>query len=170
MSTKKLCSLLYFSLSETTWWWHQMSKSAFCDCDRSCDNKNAPNQRQKRSILNRSTKRANSLRSEMLAPFPRRELYFHRWRVYTWAIISSRRNLGTIIFHWYWWQFQLRGLSHTNLGYNKIHRSRLDLRCFEVDSPQLDIHLPRRMLRQIQKQHNLTLLSIFLCTVPLFCP
>ena len=106
----------------------------------------------------------------MLAPFPWQELYIHRRRVYTWAIISRRRNLGTILFHWYWWHFKLRGLSHTNLGYDKIHRSRQDLRCFEVDSPQLDIRLPRRMLRQIQKQHNSTLLSIFLCTVPLFCP
>ena len=153
-------------LSETTWWWHQMSKSAFCDCDRLCDNKNAPNQRQKRSILNRSTKRANSLRAEMVVPFPHRELYFHRRRVYTRAIISSRRNLGTSL--WCWWHF--RGLSHTNLGCNKTHCSCLDLRCFEVDSPQLDIHLPRRMLRQIQKHHNLTLPSIFLCIVPPFCP
>ena len=168
MSTKKLCSLLYFRLSETTWWWHQMSKSAFCDCDRSCDNKNAPNQRQKRSILNRSTKRANSLRSEMLVPFPERELYFHRRRVYMRAIISSRRNLGTSLFHWCWWQFQL-SISHTNLGYTNIHCS-YGMRCFEVDSPQVDIRLPRRMVRQIQKQHNSTLLSIFLRTVPLFCP
>ena len=44
------------------------------------------------------------------------------------------------------------------------------MRCFEVDSPQVDIRLARRILRQIQKQHNSTLLSIFVCTVPPFCP
>ena len=43
------------------------------------------------------------------------------------------------------------------------------MRCFEVDSPQVDIHLPRRVLRQIQKQDNVALLSRFVCTVPPFC-